>query len=79
MDDIRKSEEDAKAAAEEEKRLAKIAEQKAKEEAKARAKKEKEQAEWSDKLARKAKNKLENEALNIGLRSAKKFLQGLLK
>lgn len=79
MDSIRRMEAEQKAAAEEEKRLAKIEEQRAKEEARAQAKKEREQAEWSDRLAKKAKTKLENEALNMGIRSAKKFLKGLLK
>ena len=44
-----------------------------------KARKEKEQSEWGDRLAKKAKNKLENEALNIGLRSAKKLLKNFLK
>ena len=90
MDYIRRQEEHDKAAEEERKKLAKQEEQKAKEEAREqarrereaereRARKEKAQSEWSDRLAKKAKTKLENEALNMGIRSAKKFLQGLLK
>lgn len=68
-----------KEAAEEEKRQAKLAEQQEKMEAREKARKEKQQAEWGNRLARRAQTKLENEALNIGLRSAKKFLKGLLK
>ncbi len=79
MDDIRADEEAEKEAEAEAKKQAKLQEQKEKEEARARARKEKEQAEWSDRLAKKAKNKLENEALNMGLRSAKKLLKNFLK
>ncbi|MBR2676673.1 MAG: DUF853 family protein [Solobacterium sp.] len=79
MDDIRAEEAAAKEAEAEAKKQAKLQEQQERAEARERARKEKEQAEWSNRLAKKAKNKLENEALNIGLRSAKKFLKGFLK
>jgi len=79
MDGIRRQEEEDRAIMEEQKKQAKLDEQRAKEEARAQARKEKQEKEWSDRLARKAKNRLENEALSIGIRSAKKFLQGLLK
>ena len=54
-------------------------EQQEKAEAREQAKREKEKAEWGNRLAKKAQTKLENEALNIGIRSARKFLKGLLK
>ncbi len=79
MEDIHAQEEEDRKAAEEEKKQAKIAEQKAKEEAKAQAKKEKEKAEWGNRVARKTRNKIENEAINYGVKSAKKLLKGLLK
>ena len=49
--------------------------QKAKE--KARVTKQKEQ--WAGRLQRKATNKVENELVNMGVRSAKKFLKGFIK
>ena len=49
--------------------------QKAKE--KARVTKQKEQ--WVGRLQRKATNKVENELVNMGVRSAKKFLKGFIK
>ncbi len=79
MDDIRAQEEADKEAEALAKKEAKLQEQKERQEARDRARKEKEQSEWGDRLAKKAKNKLENEALNIGLRSAKKLLKNFLK
>ena len=79
MDDIRADEAAAKEAEAEARKQAKLQEQQERAEAREKAKKEKEQAEWGNRLARKAKNRLENEAMNFGLRSAKKILKGLLK
>ena len=79
MFDIRVQEEEEKVRLEEEKKQAKLQEQKERQEARDQARKEKEQAEWGNRLARKAKNKLENEALNMGIRSAKKLLKNFLK
>lgn len=79
MENIYRQEEAEKEAAEEEKRQAKLREQQERAEAREQAKREKEKAEWGNRLAKKAKSKLENEALNIGIRSARKFLKGLLK
>ena len=79
MEDIYRKEEEERLAAEEAKKQAKLQEQKEKQEAREKAKKEKEQAEWGNRLAKKAQNTLENEALNIGIRSAKKLLKGWLK
>ncbi len=90
MDDIYRKEEEVKLAEEEAARKEKEEERKAREEAKLAAKmeaqaakeaarKEKEKTEWADKLARKAQNRLENEALNLGIRQAKKFLKNFLK
>ena len=67
-----------KLAAEEAKRQAKEEERRAREEARAAAKKANEKSE-AEKLAQKAKNKLENEMLNIGIRQARKFLKNFLK
>ena len=79
MDRIYAKEEEEKALLEEEKRLAKEREAQEKEEAKEAARREKEANAWKDRLMRKAKSKAENEILNITVRSAKKFLKGLLK
>ena len=62
-------------AEEKEKEAAIEEEQKAKE--KARVTKQKEQ--WVGRLQRKATNKVENELVNMGVRSAKKFLKGFIK
>lgn len=37
------------------------------------------QKSWDERIANKARNKLENELLNIGVRQAKRFLKGFLK
>ena len=79
MDAIYKREEAERQAEAEAKEQAKIQAQKEKEAAREKAKREKEKAEWGNRLARKAQNKLENEALNTGIRSARKFLKELLK
>ena len=79
MDRIYTKEEEEKALLEEEKRLAKEREAQEKAEAKEAARREKEANAWKDRLMRKAKTKAENEILNITVRSAKKFLKGLLK
>ncbi|MBR2825314.1 MAG: DUF853 family protein [Solobacterium sp.] len=78
IDTIRAEEEEAKRAAEEEKIRLKEEEKRAKEEAKAEAKKKNEKS-WSDQMAQKAKRKVENEMLNIGIRQARKFLKNFLK
>ena len=78
IEDIRKDEAEAieeEKKAKEEEKLAQI---KAKEEARAAAKKAN-QPTWTDRLQRKATNKVENELMNLGIRQAKKFLKGLLK
>lgn len=62
-------------AEEKEKEAAKEEAQKAKE--KARVTKQKDQ--WAGRLQRKAVNKVENELVNMGVRSAKKFLKGFIK
>lgn len=62
-------------AEEKEKEVAIEEAQKAKE--KARVTKQKEQ--WVGRLQRKATNKVENELVNMGVRSAKKFLKGFIK
>ena len=79
MDEIRSQEEQDKLALAEAKKQERIREQNERAEAREAAKREKEKAEWGNRLARKAKNRLENEALSIGIRSAKKILQGFLK
>ena len=79
MDEIHRREEAEKEAAAEAKKQEKLREQQEKAEAREQAKREKEKAEWGNRLAKKAQTKLENEALNIGIRSARKFLKGLLK
>ena len=79
MDRIYAKEEEEKAILEEEKRLAKQREAQEKAEAKEAARKEKEANAWKDRLMKKAKTRAENEILKITVRSAKKFLQGLLK
>ncbi len=78
IDEILQQEEDARLAAEEAKKQAKLEEIRAREEAKAAAKKANEKSE-AEILAKKAKNKLENEVLNIGIRQARKFLKNFLK
>ncbi|MDD6367466.1 MAG: DUF853 family protein [Stecheria intestinalis] len=79
MDGLKAEEEQKKQEEEENKKQAKLEEQRQRQEEREALKKEKEQKEWGDRLARKARNRLENEAMNIGIRSAKKFLKGLLK
>ncbi len=79
MEDIYAQEEEERAQEEEAKKQAKIEEQKLKEAAKAQAKKEREASQYSAKLAKKIKNRAENEIINIGIKSAKKFLKNFLK
>ena len=79
MEGIYRAEAEEKEAQEEAKRQEKLKEQQERAEAREKAKKEKEKSQWGNRLAKKAQNKLENEALNIGLRSARKFLKGFLK
>ena len=80
---LRKEEE--KRRKEEEKAAAKAEERRRREEEKeaARRKREEEKAAneptWSDKLAKKARNKAENEMLNIAIRQARKYLKNFLK
>jgi len=78
MDDIYAEEAELEAQEEEARRQAKLEEQKAKEEAKAAAKKA-EENDWAARLSKKAKRRAENELVNFGVRSAKKFLKNLLK
>ena len=63
MDEIRSQEEQDKLALAEAKKQERIREQNERAEAREAAKREKEKAEWGNRLARKAKNRLENEAL----------------
>ncbi|MBQ1508888.1 MAG: DUF853 family protein [Erysipelotrichaceae bacterium] len=78
LDDIR--EEERKAAEEEKKAREKAKEEEriAKEKARQKAKKNN-RSTFSDRLARKASNKIQNELLNLGIRQAKKFLKEILK
>ncbi len=78
MDEIYAAEEEEKARLEEEKKQAKLEEQRLKQEAREQAKREKE-GDWLDQLSRKAKRKAQNELVNAGIRSARKFLKGLFK
>jgi len=78
MDDIYAEEAELEAQEEEARKQAKLEEQKAKEEAKAAAKKA-EENDWAARLSKKAKRRAENELVNFGVRSAKKFLKNLLK
>ena len=71
MDDILSQEQ-------EEREQAKLDAQKAKEEAREAARKQKE-GDWAGRLAKKARSKAETELINVTVRSAKKFLKGLLK
>lgn len=75
MEDIQAQEEAQKQKETDAKEQAKQEEKKAKEEEKAR----KNQKSWSDKMARKAQNRIENEVINFGVRQAKKFLKDFLK
>ena len=79
MEALYAQEEEEKQLAAEKKKQEKIEEAKAKEEAKAQAKKEKEKAEALGKFGKKIVNRVENEAVNYGVKSAKKLLKSLLK
>ena len=78
MDDIYAAEAEEKERLEEEKRQAKIEEQRQKQEAREQARREQE-GDWISQLSKKAKRKAQNELINAGIRSARKFLKGLLK
>ena len=78
MDDIYAAEAEEKERQAEEKKQAKLEEQRQKQEEKERAKKEA-QPDWSEKFAKKLKNRTENEIINAGVKSAKKYLKNLLK
>ena len=78
MDDIYAQEAEEKERIAEEKRLAKEEEQRQKQEAREQARREKE-GDWMEQLSRKAKKKAQNELINVGIRSARKFLKGLFK
>ena len=79
LDEVRETEAAEEQKAEEAKKQQKLDELKEKEALKEQAKKDKERSEYGSRLAKKAQNKIENEVMNIGLRSARKFLKGLLK
>lgn len=78
MDDLKAAEEEEKIRIEEEKRQAKLDAIREKEEAKEAARKEKEN-DWLGRISKKARTKAETELVNVGVRSAKKFLKALLK
>jgi DNA helicase HerA-like ATPase len=75
MDDIAEDEAEEKAEAEE----AKKAEKRKEAEEKAEAREEARRAKQGSRIARKVVNRLENEAINMGIRSAKKFLKNLFR
>ena len=81
--DYKQFEEEEKARIAEEERIAKEEEalrKKEEKEEEARIRREEREAEKNkNRLAKKARNKIENELMNIGLRSAKKILKKLLK
>ncbi|NCB32782.1 MAG: DUF853 family protein [Erysipelotrichia bacterium] len=79
LDEVRKSEAAEAEKAEASEREAKLQYMKEKEEMRAEVKREKEKSERGTRLAKKMTNRIENEAINIGIRSAKKFLKGFLK
>lgn len=82
MDDIKAAEEKAQKEEIEAKKAAKLQEQKEKAAAREAAKKEaqkKKQSDYTNRIAKKATNRLENEIVNIGFRSAKKILKDFLK
>ncbi len=78
LDDIRAAEAEEKERQKEEKLQAKINEARAKQEAREAAKKAKEN-DWAGQIAKKASRKAQTELVNIGFRTAKKFLKGFLK
>ena len=78
LDDIRAAEAEEKERQKEEKLQAKINEARAKQEARDAAKKAKEN-DWAGQIAKKASRKAQTELVNIGFRTAKKFLKGFLK
>lgn len=79
MDEIIIQEEENKAKAEEEKKQAKIEEARQKEEARLQAREEARKSKEATRIARKIQNRAENEVINFGVRSAKKFLKSFLK
>ena len=79
MNEIKKEAEEEKNRLEEEKKIAKIEEARAKEAARLEAREEKQRANQSKRIAKKIQNKAENELINLGVRSAKKFLKSFMK
>ena len=79
VDEIKKEAEEEKNRLEEEKKIAKIEEARAKEAAKQETREEKQRANQSKRIAKKIQNKAENELINLGVRSAKKFLKSFMK
>ena len=79
MDELKKQAEVDKQKQEEAKQQEKVEQAKAKEEAKLQARKEAQRSKETSRIARKLQNKAENELINIGVRSAKKFLESFLK
>lgn len=79
VDEIKKEAEEEKNRLEEEKKIAKIEEARAKEAARLEAREEKQRANQSKRIAKKIQNKAENELINLGVRSAKKFLKSFMK
>lgn len=79
MDDLHEQEEKEKQEAADEKARAKEEAAREKAEARAKAKEEEYKKNWDKRLKRKAANKIENEVMNAGIRSARKFLKNLLK
>lgn len=79
VDEIKKEAEEEKNRLEEEKKIAKIEEARAKQAARLEAREEKQRANQSKRIAKKIQNKAENELINLGVRSAKKFLKSFMK
>lgn len=79
LDQVRQTEAVEAEKAEQAKKDEKLQAMKEKETLREEAKKEKERSEYGSRLAKKATNKIENEVMNMGIRSAKKFLKGFLK
>ena len=79
VNEIKKEAEEEKNRLEEEKKIAKIEEARAKEAARLEAREEKQRANQSKRIAKKIQNKAENELINLGVRSAKKFLKSFMK
>lgn len=79
IDDIQEAEELEKQKELEKKKQEKLDTIQAKEEAREEARRQREAEKRNGRLVKKVTNKLENEALNLGIRSAKKFLKNFFK